>query len=78
MVVRKNIKRVKLDAIRLVLEQNYTRAEAARSLSIHLPGLSDSKGLKASGKLAPCSAIYMEFIPFLEIISEVIVFLLNG
>lgn len=56
-------KEFKLDAINLVLEQGYTRAEAAKSLEINLSQLgrwikefredSDGQAFRGNGKLTP-------------------------
>ena len=59
---KKYSKEFKLDAISLVLEQNYTRAEAARSLDIHpvMRGRwikeyqeDDGEAFRGNGKLTP-------------------------
>ncbi len=59
---KKYSKEFKLDAISLVLEQNYTRAEAARSLAIHPVMLGrwikeyqedDGEAFRGNGKLTP-------------------------
>jgi transposase len=59
---KKYSKEFKLDAISLVLEQNYTRAEAARSLGINANMLTrwikeqqagDGHAFRGNGKLTP-------------------------
>ena len=62
---KKYSKEFKLDAISLVLEQNYTQAEAARSLSISAKMLSrwiqehekdEGQAFRGNGKLTPDQA----------------------
>jgi transposase len=64
MIPRKQYsKEFKLDAVSLVLEQGYTRAEAARSLEINISQLgrwireyredSDGQAFRGNGKLTP-------------------------
>jgi transposase len=64
MIVRKKYsKEYKLDAVSLVLEQNYTQAEAARSLEIKASMLGrwvkehkqsdDGQAFRGNGKLSP-------------------------
>ena len=59
---RKYTKEFKLDAVSLVLEQGYSRAEAARSLSINQnmlgrwikeTGSEDGQAVRGNGKLSP-------------------------
>lgn len=59
---KKYSKEFKLDAISLVLEQNYTRIEAAQSLGINAPMLGrwirehqsdDGQAFRGNGKLTP-------------------------
>lgn len=59
---KKYSKEFKLDAVSLVLNQNYTRAEAGKSLGIHVTMLSrwekefqadDGRAFRGNGKLTP-------------------------